>query len=301
MFSFLVTQSLRNRLIVLALAAVLVVYGAFAVHAAAGRRLSRPQPPDRHHHDRGGGLGAAGGRAARQLSDRDADERRARASSRVRSVSGVGLSIVYVEFDWGTDIYRNRQQIAERLAADSRPASRQQQPRTWARSARSWARSCSIAVTSDARQPMELRETRRLRRAPAPAHHSRRGAGHPDRRRGAPVPRRRRNPAALRALGVGLRRSSRSALAQFGVNTGGGFTDQYAREYLIRNIGRTTSLDDLRNLVVATGRQHGRSTCARSPSVEFAPAAQARRRRLHGQARRRRLASRSSPTSTRSR
>lgn len=73
----------------------------------------------------------------------------------------------------------------------------------------------------------------------------------------------------MRSLGVTYEQVEQ-ALTQFGVNTGGGFTDQHAREYLIRNIGRTTNLDDLRGVVVAQVNS-GPVFLRQVATVEFAP------------------------------
>ena len=45
------------------------------------------------------------------------------------------------------------------------------------------------------------------------------------------------------------------ALSGFASNTSGGFLSLNGREYLIRHLGRTTSLDDLRNIVVGSSKQ----------------------------------------------
>jgi HME family heavy-metal exporter len=174
--------------------------------------------------------------------------------------------MVYVEFEWGTDIYRNRQLVAERLSMVRGQLPPNTSPHIGPISS-IMGQVLMIALTSDRASPMELREVAdftirpRLMSIPGVAQVIPMG-GEVRQYRVAP------QPASLRSLGVTYEDLDR-ALAQFGTNAGGGFTDLHSREYLIRNIGRTTSLDDLRNIVVA--RTDGRPVYLRQVAdVEFA-------------------------------
>ncbi len=265
LFGFIVTQSLRNRLLVLAMALALVGLGAFAttrLPVDVFPDLNRPTVTI---------MTEAEGLAPPEVEQLvtfpiETEMNGLPGVSRVRSVSGVGLSIVYVEFDWNTEIFRNRQQVAEKLSIVRTRLPTGVTPQMGPVSS-IMGQIMLIAVTGESVSPMELRDvaewTLRPRLLTIPGVSQVIPIGGEVRQyRVAP------NPTAMRALGVSYDQVER-ALAQFGSNSPGGFTEQYSREFLIRNVGRTTSLDDLRSLVVAN--VNGRAILLRQVAdVDFA-------------------------------
>ncbi|MGH6768247.1 MAG: efflux RND transporter permease subunit [Xanthobacteraceae bacterium] len=266
MFRILVSHSLRNRFLVLALSGVLVLFGTLTI-----TRLPVDVLPDLNR-PTVTIMTEAEGYAPEEVEQLvsvpiETQMNGVPGVSRVRSVSGVGLSIVYVEFDWGTDIYRNRLQVNERLALVRDKLPPNVVPQLGPINS-IMGQILMVAVTSDRASPMELRELAdfvirpRLLAIPGVAQVIPLG-GEVRQYRVSP------NAAAVRALGVSNAEIAK-ALAQFGANSGGGFTDQYSREFLIRNIGRTTSLEDLRSIVV--GVVEGRPVHLRQVAeVDFAP------------------------------
>jgi len=250
MFNFLVNTSLRNRLFVLAAAALLVVYGSFVLKDLpidVFPDLNKPTVTL---------MTEAEGLAPEEVEQLvtfplETSMNGMPGITRVRSVSGVGLSIVFVEFDWGTDIYRNRQQVAERLAIVQGQLPPNVRPQMGPISS-IMGEIMLLAMSSETGSgvgPMEVRELAdwvvrpRLLAIPGVSQVIPIG-GEIRQYRVAP------DPALMHDLEIGTDVLV-GALRQFSANTGGGFIDQHTQEYLIRNIGRTTRLEDLRNLVVA--------------------------------------------------
>jgi heavy-metal exporter, HME family len=264
-FNVLVSASLRHRLFVLAAAAILVIYGALIlprIPIDVFPDLNRPVVTL---------ITEAEGLAPQEVEQLitfpvESIMNGMPGVARVRSVSGIGLSIVYVEFDWGTDVFRNRQLVSERLALvrDQLPRgiTPQMGPITSI-----MGEIMLIAVTSDAESPMEVREIAdfvmrpQLLTIPGVAQVIPIG-GEVRQYRVAP------NPALMRGLEVAYEQIE-SAVTRFGTNTAGGFVDQQGREYLIRNLSVTRRLEDLRDTVVAY-RQGQPVLLRQVASVDFA-------------------------------
>ncbi|WP_458760891.1 efflux RND transporter permease subunit [Afipia sp. TerB] len=267
MFKLIVQTSLRNRLFVLAAAAVLVAYGLFALP-----RISIDVFPDINR-PTVNILTEAEGLAPQEVEQLvtfpiETSMNGMPGVIRVRSVSGVGLSVVYVEFDWGVDVYRARQFVSERLALI-----REQLPSTvnpqMGPVTSIMGEIMLIALTTDGKaSAMDVREIAdfvvrpQLLAIPGIAQVIPIG-GEVRQYRVTP------NIANMQALGI-THDQIEQAVTRFGTNSGGGFVDQHGREFLIRNVGLTRKIEDLGKTVVAT-RDHQPILLKQVAQVDFAP------------------------------
>ncbi|MBJ2164382.1 efflux RND transporter permease subunit [Acidovorax sp. IB03] len=246
MFNWIVRSSLRNRLFVLAIAAFLLVWGAVSAWRTpvdVFPNLDKPLVTV---------LTEAGGMAPQEVEQLVTFPLETALNgmpgvTRVRSMSGVGLSIVYAEFDWGTDIYRNRQLVAERLALARAQLPAGIEPTMGpVSSIMGEIMLIALPITAQAQDgasPMQAREYAdfvlrpRLLSIPGVSQVIPIG-GDVRTLRVAP------DTARMAQFGVSLNQVEQ-AMKGYASNAGGGFIDLNGREYLIRHVGRTADRDAL--------------------------------------------------------
>jgi len=269
MFKWLLENSLANRLLVLIAGAVLMGYGAFTLTRTpvdVFPDLNKPTVTI---------MTEAGGMAAEEVEQLitfplETAMNGLPGVESIRSTSSAGLSFLYVTFNWDTEIFRARQLVSERLSAMEQGLPANITPRMGPISS-IMGEIMQIAIPVDPQKisPMAVREYAdwvlrpRLMTIPGVAQIIPIGG---EVRQFQVQP----STARMSDLGISLDQLE-AALRSFSANTSGGFLELNGREYLIRNLGRTSRLDDLRNLAIAA--KNGQPILLRQiAEVTFAPA-----------------------------
>ncbi|UZH55864.1 efflux RND transporter permease subunit [Salinimicrobium tongyeongense] len=167
---------------------------------------------------------------------------------RIRSSSAAGISIVWVEFDWGTDIYRARQIVSERI-----PMVRENLPGgvgapTMAPISSIMGEVMLLGVTSDSLSPMELRTLSdwqirpRIKAIGGIANVVVIGGDYKQYQVFA-------DPAKMKHYDVSLAELTEK-VQEANMNAPGGFLNQYGNQYIIKGSGRAYAVEDLEQAVV---------------------------------------------------
>jgi CzcA family heavy metal efflux pump len=167
---------------------------------------------------------------------------------RVRSSTGQGISVVWVEFDWGMEIFRARQIVAEKLQTVAASLPTGVSPPVLAPVSSVMGEIMMIGLTGS-QSPQALRTVadwtirRRLLAVPGVAQVIPIGGEVKQYQVIA-------DPARMMATGVTLQDVVRAAGGSNQNASGGVYMDK-GQEYVIRGIGRVQSVDDIAGTVVA--------------------------------------------------
>lgn len=162
---------------------------------------------------------------------------------RVRSSSSAGISIVWVEFEWDTDIFRARQIVNEKLSVIGEKLPYGVGNPTLAPQSSIMGEIMLISLTADSTSLMDLRTIAdwtvrpRLLATGGVAQVIVIGGEYKQYQILA-------NPARMRQYNVSLPELLKAS-AEANGNSSGGFINQYGNEYIIKGIGRTNSVNEL--------------------------------------------------------